>query len=74
MQYYFTSLTLVKFYVVLFPSPVGKVQTTILRLKKKKKTRIKNPDCVTKALFSNLSNITFVQILIIYLCTNMHCY
>ena len=33
MWYYFTSLTLVKFYVVLFPSPVGKVRTTILRLK-----------------------------------------
>ena len=34
----------------------------------------KNPDCVTKALFSNNSNITFVQKLVIYLCTNMHCY
>ena len=45
-------------------------ETTILRIK----IRIKNPDCVTKALFSNISNITFVQILVIYLYTSMHCY
>ena len=49
-------------------------ETTRLRIKIKIKIRIKNPDCVTKALFSNISNITFVQILVIYLYTNMHCY
>ena len=54
--------------------PVGKVRNNRLRIKIKIKIRIKNPDCVTKALFSNISNITFVQMLVIYLHTNMHCY
>ena len=66
MKYYFTNLTLVNFYVVLIPSPVGKVQTTRLKTRIKIKIRIKNPDCVTKALFSNISNITFVQLIVIY--------
>ena len=42
------------FYVVLFPSPVGKFRNNM----------IKNPDCVIKRTFSNISNITFVQVLI----------
>ena len=62
------------FYVVLFPSPVRKVRNNNINIKIKK-IRIKiYPDCVTKALFSNISSITFVQLLVIYLCTSMHFY
>ena len=42
------------FYVVLFPSPVGKFRNNTT----------KNLDCVIKSTFSNISNITFVQVLI----------
>ena len=66
---------ILKFYVVLFPSPVGKVRNNNIKIKTKKLLGLKkNSDCVTKALFSNISNITFVQIFVIYLCTNTHCY
>ena len=50
-------------------------ETTILTLRLKKNLGLKiYPDCVTKALFSNNSNVTFLQKLVIYLFTNMHCY
>ena len=59
---------------VSFPCGKGSKQQ-YLELKLGLKIRIKkNQDCVTTALFSNISNITFVQLLVIYLCTDMHCY
>ena len=45
---------ILNFYVVLFPSPVGKFPNNTT----------KNPDCVIKSTFSKISNITFVQVLI----------
>ena len=36
--------------------------------------RIKNSWIVLQDTFSNISNIMFVQLLVIYLCTDMHCY
>ena len=63
--------TLLNFYVVLFPSPVGKFRNNSINIKLK--LRLKSGLCC-KSTFSNISNITFVQLLVIYLCTIMHSY
>ena len=52
------------FYVVLFPSPVGKFRNN----------KIKNPDCVIKALLVTLVTSHLYKYLLTYLCTTMHCY
>ena len=56
---------ILKFYVLLFPSLVGKVRNNNIKIKIKKlglKIRI----VLQKHFFSNISNITFVQLLVIY--------
>ena len=57
--------------MVLFPSPVGKVRNNNTE---KLKLGLKIAGLCYKSTFSNISNITFVQLLVIYLCTSMHCY
>ena len=59
--------------MVLFPSPVGKVRTTIIKIKIKR-LGLKIAGLCYKSTFSNINSITFVQLFVIYLCTSMHFY
>ena len=52
--YYLQVCYILIFYVVLFPSPVGKFRNNKLKIL----------DCVLKNTFSNTNNITFVPVLI----------